>query len=99
MINKDTLEIVAFHLTESSVGEVTVFEDLLRDALMNLGIDPDEWMALVQLEKPYVKKTYVEITLMADGAYNTRKIFSLCKKLDIKTNIRVRIDANVKPEE
>ena len=96
MINKDTLEIVAFHLTESSVGEVTVFEELLHDALVNMGVDINERIARVQLEKPYAKKSYEEITIMADGAYDTRKIFSLCKKLGITTNIRVRTNANAK---
>ena len=40
MINKKTPEIVAFLLTDDTVGEPTVFGDLLNDALANMGADP-----------------------------------------------------------
>ena len=41
-------------------------------------------------------KTYRKITLMADGGYDTRKIFSVCKKLGTGTGIRIRKGANAR---
>ncbi|MDE0090590.1 MAG: transposase [Thaumarchaeota archaeon] len=98
MINKETLEIVAFRLTDDSVGEPTVFEDLLHDALANLGVDPDRRRAEVLAQKNSPRKTYRGITLMADGGYDSGEIFSACRKLGIATNIRVRVDANARAD-
>ena len=96
MINKETLEIVSFRLTDDTVGEPTVFEDLLHDALVNLGVDPDRRRADVRAQKNRPDKTYRRIMLMADGGYDSREIFSACKKLGIETNIRVRVDSNAR---
>ena len=98
MINKDTLEIMAFELTDDKVGEPTVFESVLENSLINIGIDPDERRRVV-LEQAHLKeKTYTTITLTADGGYDSREIFSACKKLGIATNIRIRKNANIKAD-
>ena len=96
MINKNTLEIVSFQLTEDTVGETVVFKRLLEDALENLKINPDARRAMVKRQKNRREKTYQRITLTGDGAYDTREIFSLCDKLDITAKIRVRKDANAR---
>ena len=98
MINKETLEIVAFRLTDDSVGESSVFEALLHDALENMGVDPDRRRAEVKAQRGRPDKTYPGISLMADGGYDTREIFSACKKLGIATSIRVRKDANARAD-
>lgn len=41
MINKETLGMGAFRLTDDSIGEPPVFEDLPHDASVNMGADPD----------------------------------------------------------
>ena len=69
---------------------------LLNDALENLGINAAERRAKVLQERNCNNKTYRTVTLMADGGYDNRAIFSACKKLDIKTSIRVRKDANAR---
>ena len=98
MINKETLEIVSFRLTDDSVGEPAVFEDLLHDALANLGVDADRRRAEVLAQKNSPRKTYRRITLMADGGYDSREIFSACRKLGITASIRVRVDANARSD-
>ena len=96
MINKNTLEIVSFQLTEDTVGETTVFKRLLEDALENFNINPVTRRTMVKRQKNRKEKTYEEITLTGDGAYDTREIFSLCDKLDITPKIRIRKDANAR---
>ena len=98
MINKETLEIVAFRLTDDSVGEPAVFEDLLHDALANLGVDPDRRRAEVLAQHNSQDKTYRNIALTADGGYDSREIFSACRKLGITTSIRVRKNANARAD-
>ncbi|MDE0526605.1 MAG: transposase, partial [Thaumarchaeota archaeon] len=98
MINKETLEIVAFRLTDDSVGEPAVFEGLLHDALADMGVDPDRRRAEVLAQKDSPDKTYRSIAPMADGGYDSREIFSACRKLGIKTGIRVRVDSNARAD-
>lgn len=98
MINRETLEIVSFRLTDDSVGEPTVFEDLPHDALANQGVDPDRRRAEVLAQKNSPDKTYRKIALMAGGGYDSREIFSACRKLGIETSIRVRVDSNARAD-
>ena len=94
MINKKILEIVVFRLTDDTVGEPTVFGDLLNDALVNMGVNSRMRRRVVEEQRDRPDKTYQKITPMADGGYDTREIFSVCKKLCIETGIRVRRGAN-----
>ena len=96
MISRETLEIVAFELTKETVGEPTVFESLLENALRNMGMDPEERRRMVRSQKNRGRKAYRTLTLTADGGYDSREIFSACKKLGITPNIRVRKNANCK---
>ncbi len=98
MINKKTLEIVAFELTDDSVGEPTVFRPLLENALANMGVDPDGRRKAVSGQKNSRGRTYAAITLMADGGYDSREIFSECRRLGIRTRIRVRKNANCRAD-
>lgn len=98
MINKETLEIVAFRLTDDSVGEPAVFGDLPHDALANTGVDPDRRRAEVLAQKNSPRKTYRGIALMAGGGYDSGEIFSACGKLGIKTGMRVRADADARAD-
>ena len=96
MISRETLEIVAFELTKETVGEPTVFESLLENALRNMGMDPEERRRMVRSQKNRRRKAYRTLTLTADGGYDSREIFSACKKLGITPNIRIRKNANCK---
>ena len=98
MINQDTMEITAFSLTDEKTGESTVFEKVVEDALVNLRIDPEERRMQVKKEKHLKHKTYWPLEIAADGGFDTRVIFSCCKKLDIKPNIRVRTNSNAKAD-
>ena len=98
MINRETLEIISFEVTSDSVGETTIFEDLLKNALINVGIDPEERRAAVLAQKNNPVKTYRRLSLKADGMYDKREIFSACEKLDITPVIRVRKDANARAD-
>ena len=94
MINKRTLEIVAFRLTDDTVGERV--RGPPHDALVNMGVDPRMRRRVAAAQRDSPDKTYQKITLMADGGYDTREIFSACKKLGIETGIRVRKGANAR---
>lgn len=96
MINRETLEIVAFELTDDSVGEPAVFKSLLENALANVGIDPGERRRAVLEQRGLGRKTYAAVSIMADGGYDSREVFSECKKLDIRASIRIRKNANCK---
>lgn len=96
MISKETLEIVAFELTEDTVGEPTVFESLLENALKNIGVDPEERRRMVRNQRNRRHKSYRTLALTADGGYDSREVFSACKKLGIRADIRIRKNANCK---
>lgn len=98
MINKKTLEIVAFELTDDSVGEPTVFRPLLENALANMGVDPDGRRRAVSEQRSRRGRTYAAIMLMADGGYDSREIFSECRGLGIRTRIRVRRNADCRAD-
>ncbi len=44
------------------------------------------------------RKTYAAVSIMADGGYDGREVFSECKKIDIKASIRIRRNANCKAD-
>ncbi len=96
MIDRDTQEILSFSITNSSTGEQPVFKGLLEDALRNMDIEPDARRRQVKEQKNHKSKTYPKITMTADGGFDTRKIFSMCRELDITPNIRVQTNSNTK---
>ena len=82
MINKETLEIVvAFQITGVSVGEASIFEDLLRNVLTVIEMDPDERRVMVLAQRSNQKDT--PITHATDDRYDSNNI---CKKLNIIAN-------------
>ena len=96
LINKETLEIVSFAVTDDRTGEPAVFKDLLEDGLHNLGIDPDERRREVRegrVEGADSGRAHPRIVMTADGGYDTRRIFSICKELGITARIRVRTNS------
>ena len=93
IINKKTLEIVAYKLTDDKIREATVFEEILEDTLVNLGVESNERCRMVSEQKNSLHKTYQRIGITADGAYDSKEIFSVCKNLDIDTKIRVRTNS------
>ncbi len=52
--------------------------------ILNLTRDADRSKS----KKNHKSKTYPKITMTADGVFDTRKIFSMCRELDITPNIR-----------
>lgn len=96
MINRDTMEIIAHSLTDEKTGEPTVFEKVAEDALARLGIDPEERRRQVRGQKGLKSKTYRPFAITADGGFDSRKIFSFCKELDITPNIRVQTNSNAR---
>ena len=96
MISKETLEIVAFELTKDTVGEPTVFESLLENALKNMGVDPEERRRMVRNQRNRRHRSYRTLALTADGGYDSRGVFSARKKLGIRADIRIRKNANCK---
>ena len=67
---------------------------IVENALINLRIDLGERRTQVREQKNLEHKTYRPLALAADGGYDTQKIFSFCKKLDITPNIRVQTNSN-----
>ena len=96
IINLDTQEIISYSLTDDKTGESTVAEQVVENALRNLGIDPDERRIQVKREKGFKHKTYRQLELKADGGYDNRKFFSFCQKLGITPNIRVQTNSNTR---
>ena len=96
IINLETQEIVAHSLTDDKTGEATIAEDLLEDALVNLGINPEERRIMVKNQKHLKHKTYRELKLIADGGFDNRKFFAFCRDLGIIANIRVQTNSNAR---
>ena len=94
MIRLDTLEIVSFSIADDSVGETSMFTDLLENALASLGIDIGERRRAMEDVGNPDDVPPIPIVIRADGAYDTREVFSQCKKLGIVPIIRVRTNAN-----
>ena len=64
-----------------------MFEKVVKDALVKLRIDPKEKRMQAKKEIHLKQKRYQSLEIAADGGFDTRVIFSCCKKLDIKPNI------------
>ena len=98
VINRKTQEIVSHSLTDEKTGEPTVFEDIIEQSLVNIGIDPDERRRQVRAERRKKRKTYRPLRIIADGGFDTRKIFSFCRALDITPDIRVQTNSNARAD-
>ena len=83
MVDEDTKKILAFAITEETVGESHQLPSLLDAGLDKLGIprDPN-------------KRTTQIVIILGDKGYESRKNFSYCRKLGVKALIPVRVNAN-----
>ncbi len=90
MIDQDTREILAFSITDEHTGDSPQFEGLLEGSLEKIGIGGTE------SEGQDAAARNPDITVKADGGYDSRKIFSYCKKRGVEPLIRIRGNSNTR---
>lgn len=81
MIDIDTKQILAFSITDETVGESHQLPTLLDQALDKLGIKHDG------------QTKEVFLVLMGDKGYDSEANYEYCKKLGVKALIPVRVNA------
>ena len=123
VVDTDTREILAFSITDETIGEPPQFEPLACTALKNIGADehivetPEE---KCEEEKDQMPSTVndtqdsadkidpeihtqqstdvkvlnkLNVIMRADGGFDSREIFKLCKQLKITPYIRIKHNA------
>ena len=82
LVDVDTKMILAFSITDESVGESPRLPTLLDEALEKMGITG------------HAGTTQVTVTLMGDKGYDSRENFSHCRKRGVAALIPVKVNAN-----
>lgn len=82
LVDVDTKMILAFSITDESVGESPRLPTLLDEALKKMGITGR------------TGTTQVTVTLMGDKGYDSRENFSHCRKRGVAALIPVKVNAN-----
>lgn len=85
LVDADTRKVLAFVITDETVGESPQLPSMLDDALKKLGIPADP-----------AKRTNQVVILMADKGYDSHANFSHCKKRGVVALIPVRVNANLR---
>ena len=86
LVDVDTKMVLAFAITDESVGESPRLPTLLDEALEKLGM-PGR-----------VGTSQVVVTLMGDKAYDSRENFSHCRKRGVAAGIPVKVNANCRAD-
>lgn len=92
LINQDTLEILAYTVTDEREGEAKQFKGLLETGLKNAGVDTDARRE--EVRQGAVPDLKVEVR--SDGGNDTRENFSECKEMGVTPFIRVNVTSNAR---